>query len=88
MKKIIVIQMIVFILIAIGYFGKAISEETKKEEPFFNVSLHYTAKGMAYWYDKTNGGLETLTGIPYSKLPCSHCHVSSCDTCHKIKIRQ
>jgi hypothetical protein len=86
MKKIVVIQLIVFILIAIGYYGKATSEEAKKEEPFFNSSLHYTTRGMAYWYDKNNGGIETLTGIPYSNLPCQHCHVSSCDTCHKTSI--
>jgi predicted CXXCH cytochrome family protein len=40
---------------------------------------------MAYWYDKKNGGLETLTGIPYdsSKLDCMNCHVKSCDACHE-----
>lgn len=86
MKKNLVIQLIVFILIAAGLFGKINAEEIKKEEPLFNSSLHYTTRGMAYWYDKANGGLETITGIPYSKLPCYHCHVSSCDTCHKAKL--
>jgi hypothetical protein len=40
---------------------------------------------MAYWYDKANGGLETLTGIPYlsPELDCINCHVKSCDVCHK-----
>jgi len=40
---------------------------------------------MAYWYDKANGGLEILTGIPYAnpKLDCINCHVRSCDVCHK-----
>ncbi|HYA11773.1 MAG TPA: hypothetical protein VEF37_02170 [Thermodesulfovibrionales bacterium] len=85
MKKIVVIQLFVFILFAVGLLGTINGEEPKKEEPFFNSSLHYTSRGMAYWYDKANGGIETLTGIPYSQLPCQHCHVSSCDTCHKTK---
>lgn len=88
MKKIVVIQLIVFILIAAGFYGKAISEEAKKEEPLYNSSLHYTGKGMAYWYDKTNGGLENLTGIPYSNLDCKNCHVTSCDACHRTVINE
>ncbi|MEW6054149.1 MAG: hypothetical protein AB1552_10255 [Nitrospirota bacterium] len=59
--------------------------EMTKEDCFYLSSLHYTTRGMAYWYDKKNGGLETLTGIPYTsdRLDCISCHVSSCDTCHK-----
>ncbi len=62
--------------------------ETVKEDSFFKTSLHYTTRGMAYWYSKTNGGLEALTGIPYesSKLDCLNCHVNSCDRCHKIQV--
>lgn len=86
MKKIIVIQLIVFIFSAGVFYGKAISEEKKKEEPIFNSSLHYTAKGMAYWYNKVNGGLENITGIPYSNLDCKNCHTPSCDSCHKTII--
>jgi hypothetical protein len=41
---------------------------------------------MGYWYDKANGGLEILTGIPYSKLPCINCHTASCDSCHKAEV--
>lgn len=52
----------------------------------FHSSLHYTAKGMGYWYDKSNGGLEILTGIPYSELGCKNCHVANCDRCHLTKI--
>jgi hypothetical protein len=40
---------------------------------------------MAYWYDKSQGGLETITGVPYEELGCKNCHVSSCDVCHKIE---
>jgi len=85
MKKIVVIQLILILIVA-GFYGKAISEEAKKEEPFFSSSFHYTTRGMAYWYNKANGGIETITKIPYSKLPCYNCHVSSCDTCHKTTI--
>ncbi len=48
----------------------------------FQSSLHHTARGMAYWYDKANGGLETITNIPYEKLSCKGCHVESCSKCH------
>ncbi len=85
MKKIIVVQLIIFNLFVFG-LHVIHAEETKKEEPFFNSSLHFTTRGMAYWYDKANGGLETITGIPYSKLGCYHCHVSSCDICHKVML--
>jgi hypothetical protein len=74
--------------IASGLFVNAYSEDIKKEDCFFLSSLHHTIRGMAYWYDKKNGGLETLTGIPYddrSKLDCMNCHVSSCDVCHKTE---
>jgi len=81
MKKGMVILLTAACFIALGLFVNAYSEEIKKEECFFLNSLHYTTRGMAYWYDKANGGLETLTGIPYSspKLDCLNCHVKSCD---------
>lgn len=65
-----------------GYAG-----DTTQEGSFFLKSLHSTTGGMAYWYDKKNGGLETLTGIPYQsdKLDCLNCHVASCDRCHAIE---
>lgn len=88
MKRILVIQFIIAVLISVTLCGNAYSEEIKKEDCFFLSSLHYTARGMAYWYDKSNGGLETLTGVPYSKLGCQNCHVSSCDACHKAEIEK
>jgi hypothetical protein len=51
----------------------------------FRSSLHYTARGMGYWYDKENGGLETVTGVPYSELGCANCHAASCGVCHETK---
>ncbi len=59
------------------------SQEIKKDECLFLSGLHYTAHGMSYWYDKAQGGLETVTGIKYNELNCQNCHVSSCDKCHK-----
>lgn len=57
------------------------------------TSLHGTTRGMAFWYSKENGGMEILTGIPYEKLPCRHCHAlynkvegkvgqPRCEACH------
>ncbi|MFN3762529.1 MAG: hypothetical protein ACK4WK_04920, partial [Anaerolineae bacterium] len=57
------------------------------------TSLHGTTRGMGFWYSKENGGMETLTGIPYEKLPCQKCHTlynkvegkvgqPRCESCH------
>jgi hypothetical protein len=54
-------------------------------ECFFLKSLHFTAKGMEFWYSKEKGGLELISGIPYSKLKCQNCHVSGCDRCHRTE---
>jgi len=85
MKKTIVFLFISACLFALGLHSRGSTAEIKQDESFFLRSLHYTTNGMAYWYDKKQGGLEILTGIPYAELDCKHCHVSSCDTCHKIK---
>ncbi|HEX8926501.1 MAG TPA: hypothetical protein VF786_11955 [Terriglobales bacterium] len=46
-------------------------------------SLHYTNRGLAFWYAKENGGLERITGVPFSQLKsCNNCHVQNCETCH------
>jgi hypothetical protein len=87
MKRGVALLLTATCFIILGLFVNAYSEEIKKEDCFFLKSLHYTVRGMAYWYDKANGGLETVTGIPCSKLPsCCHCHVSSCDKCHQTKL--
>jgi len=64
----------------------AFAQEIKKEECFYLSSLHATARGMVYWYDKSQGGLETITGVPYAEAGCNKCHVSSCDACHKTDL--
>jgi hypothetical protein len=85
MKKIGVFLLVGACLLAFGLYGQGSTAELKQDESFFLKSLHYTTNGMAYWYAKEQGGLETLTGIPYPELSCNHCHVSSCDTCHKAE---
>ena len=86
MKKFLVISLVVFILGIVGTNRLTTAEEKNKEEPLYNSSLHYSARGMAYWYDKANGGLETITGIPYQDLDCKNCHVRLCDACHRTTI--
>ncbi len=57
------------------------------------TSLHGTTAGMGYFYAKENGGMETLTGVPYRDLPCKGCHAlynkvadkkgqPRCESCH------
>ncbi len=53
---------------------------------FYEKSLHYTNRGLEYWYAKENGGLERITGLPFSKLSCNGCHVRTCDSCHTKEI--
>lgn len=86
MKRGLVIMLTAVCFITLGLLVTAYSEDIKKEDCFFLSSQHYTTKGMGYWYDKANGGLENLTGIPYSKLNCINCHTASCDACHKTEI--
>lgn len=88
MKKFLLIGYIALFSIVFWISSNAYAEEIAEEESFFNSSLHYTTRGMSYWYDKSRGGLETLTGIPYTstKLDCLNCHVSSCDRCHKTEV--
>jgi hypothetical protein len=75
------ILVIVFcgVIIQVG----ARAQEIKKDDCFFLNSLHYSARGMSYWYSRDRGGLEILTGIPYDNLGCKNCHTAGCDVCHK-----
>ena len=68
------------VLFCILGLSAAYPQETK--DTLFYRSLHYTASGMGFWYSQSNGGLETVTGIPYEQLPCQNCHVASCSRCH------
>jgi hypothetical protein len=75
--------------VAVGFAGlSGLSQAgvpVPEQECFFLKGLHYTAKGMEYWYSKEKGGLELLTGVPYSKLTCQNCHVAGCDQCHRTE---
>lgn len=71
---------------ALGAASCCFAEDVQKEECLFLSGLHASVRGMSYWYDKSNGGLETVTGIPFADLGCNKCHIASCDTCHKTKM--
>jgi hypothetical protein len=73
---------------AAGILAGGIAQE-KKSGPtnFYENSLHFTNRGLEYWYSKEQGGLERITGIPFSELACGRCHVRSCDTCHKKDVK-
>jgi len=52
------------------------------------LSLHGTAAGIEHWYAEANGGLETVTQIPYSELKCDACHIDPdrCELCHSEDV--
>lgn len=56
------------------------------DKSFYEKSLHYTNRGLEYWYSKENGGLERIIGIPFSEINCGKCHVRTCDTCHVKEV--
>jgi hypothetical protein len=85
MKKAWIVLLVLISLIGAGFGEILHAQEIKKENCFFLSSLHYTSKGMGYWYDKANGGLEIISGVPYSNLGCKNCHASGCDRCHKVE---
>ena len=60
----------------------AAQETVRADGNFYEKSLHYTNRGLEYWYAAERGGLERITGVPFSQLTCTKCHVRSCDTCH------
>lgn len=86
MKGKAIVQILAGCVLTLGLSAGSYSQEIGKAECFYLSSLHSTAKGMAYWYDKANGGLETVAGIPYVELACKNCHVGSCDACHKMSV--
>ena len=60
---------------------KSRPDDSQRQEAF-KSSLHHTGRGMAFWYGKTNKGLELMTGQAYPQLACKKCHVASCEGCH------
>jgi hypothetical protein len=86
MKKNLVVCLAILFLVLLSLPRVGSAQQIESKECMFRSSLHYTAAGMGYWYDKSNGGLETVTGVPYSDLGCKNCHVATCDDCHKTEI--
>lgn len=80
--------LIIFAVLFLFAFQPRSAEAKNKTCPelksFFTKSLHFTGKGMKYWYQKPDGFM-SITKIPYENLGCKSCHVDSCDTCHKEK---
>jgi hypothetical protein len=56
--------------------------QQNSDKQFYDASLHSSSRGFMHVYAKENGGLERITGIPFTQLHCNGCHVRSCDTCH------
>jgi hypothetical protein len=72
----------VLLLGAIATVPALVYGQQDTEKHFYDKSLHSSSRGLMYWYAKENGGLERITGIPFTQLACNNCHVRSCDTCH------
>ncbi len=67
----------------------------------FSTSLHGTGNGHPYWYDASNGGFETLTGLSIDQVFCLDCHGTTdangdafptpytpgCSNCHATKTQ-
>jgi len=85
MKRFICITVLCAILTGVVIPEQTRSQVIEKKDCLFLSSLHYTTEGMRHWYSKENGGLETITGVPYDDLSCKNCHVSSCDRCHTVE---
>jgi hypothetical protein len=91
MKRKFTISGMVAVVLIIGAVGPIFAQEPEQKplptENFYNKSLHYTNKGIAYMYSKESGGLETITGIPGSEIGCDkpECHARSCDVCHAVE---
>jgi hypothetical protein len=76
------------VVVACGWVTMAASTVGRADEQApthesYAKSLHYTNRGLAYWYARENGGLERITDVPFAELKsCNNCHVQNCDTCH------
>lgn len=45
------------------------------------LSLHGTAAGMRWWYERPTG-LGALINVPYNMTGCGSCHAKGCEDCH------
>jgi hypothetical protein len=67
---------------AIASVSTLVYGQQDSSKQFYDKSLHASSRGLMHGYAKENGGLEGLTGIPFTQTACNGCHVRSCDTCH------
>ncbi len=89
MKKAIRVTCIIvsaLMISGLAIYGTLQDQKPQEGKNFYENSLHFTNRGLEYWYSKEQGGLEKITDIPFSELPCSGCHVRSCDVCHRKDI--
>jgi hypothetical protein len=88
MKKAVLIEWSLLALILSGgaLFLPAQDRTQASTTNFYEKSLHFTSRGLEHWYSKDNGGLERITGLPFSKLSCDGCHVRTCDACHVKEV--
>ena len=80
------LALFLLLLIIAGFNYPVNAQIANRENCIYFSSLHASANGMSYWYSKEQGGLETVTGIPYEQVGCTKCHVNSCDECHKTNL--
>ena len=80
--------LIVSALTILGFLAMAVlhGQQAAPEKNFFESSLHYTSRGLEYWYAKEQGGLQRITDLPFAGLPCARCHARTCDSCHAAKV--
>jgi hypothetical protein len=67
---------------AITITSARVHGQQNPDKQFYDTSLHSSSRGLMHGYAKENGGLERITGIPFTQTACNGCHVRSCDTCH------
>jgi hypothetical protein len=86
-KTVLVVWSFLTMILSGGILFLVAQERTEgSAASFYEKSLHFTNRGLEHWYSKENGGLERITGIPFSKLSCNGCHVRTCDTCHQKEV--
>jgi hypothetical protein len=88
MKRVILMVVAMIALATVMICASGSSGSMKTEDCLFSSSLHFTAKGMEYWYSKEQGGLEKVSGVPYSELACQNCHAAGCDSCHRVELNE
>jgi len=69
MKRRLFILLAIVSFISLAPLLTAYSEDIKKEDCFFLKSLHYTTRGMSYWYDKAKRRMAAWKVSPVFRIP-------------------